>query len=175
MHTYQAAKPPHGPRTPHQRILLPRLRPPLTRSPPPSRPWQVIFNKEHDKQKSVSVIAGGGAGHEPAHAAYVGNGEQLPSACACFLQCCLRPPPGGREGRVFKKGAESGHVLKWLWWRLLLRLEHAPARACWLEPSLRPGSWDGLLPARHCWILAHIDADPAWGRASAGAKATARP
>ena len=33
----------------------------------------VIYNKENDKSK-VNLISGGGAGHEPAHAGYVGKG-----------------------------------------------------------------------------------------------------
>uniref|UniRef100_A0A7S3VUH4 Dihydroxyacetone kinase n=1 Tax=Dunaliella tertiolecta TaxID=3047 RepID=A0A7S3VUH4_DUNTE len=35
---------------------------------------KVILNKDHDKSKNVSVIAGGGAGHEPGHAGFVGPG-----------------------------------------------------------------------------------------------------
>ncbi|KAK9478898.1 Dak1 domain-containing protein [Lipomyces japonicus] len=35
---------------------------------------KIITNKNHDGSKNVAVISGGGAGHEPAHAAFVGNG-----------------------------------------------------------------------------------------------------
>lgn len=34
---------------------------------------KVILNNQHDPTK-VSVISGGGAGHEPAHAGYTGRG-----------------------------------------------------------------------------------------------------
>ena len=34
----------------------------------------VVFSRPHDSASCVSLIAGGGAGHEPAHAGFVGNG-----------------------------------------------------------------------------------------------------
>ncbi|GFR46028.1 hypothetical protein Agub_g7302, partial [Astrephomene gubernaculifera] len=34
---------------------------------------KVVINRNHDKSK-VAVISGGGSGHEPAHAGYVGDG-----------------------------------------------------------------------------------------------------
>ncbi|KAK9312256.1 Dak1 domain-containing protein [Lipomyces starkeyi] len=35
---------------------------------------KVIAKKSHDPQRHVAIISGGGAGHEPAHAAFVGEG-----------------------------------------------------------------------------------------------------
>lgn len=35
---------------------------------------KVVFDRRHDKYSTVSIISGGGAGHEPAFAGYVGSG-----------------------------------------------------------------------------------------------------
>lgn len=37
-------------------------------------PLLVIVQKSHDSKKKVAVLSGGGAGHEPAHAGFVGEG-----------------------------------------------------------------------------------------------------
>eukprot|EP00195_Chlamydomonas_chlamydogama_P006031 CAMPEP_0202906546 /NCGR_PEP_ID=MMETSP1392-20130828/39357_1 /ASSEMBLY_ACC=CAM_ASM_000868 /TAXON_ID=225041 /ORGANISM="Chlamydomonas chlamydogama, Strain SAG 11-48b" /LENGTH=587 /DNA_ID=CAMNT_0049595115 /DNA_START=17 /DNA_END=1780 /DNA_ORIENTATION=+ len=41
---------------------------------------KVVFDKNHDKSK-VAVISGGGSGHEPAHAGYVGRGMLAAAVC----------------------------------------------------------------------------------------------
>ncbi|KAG2493199.1 hypothetical protein HYH03_008619 [Edaphochlamys debaryana] len=41
---------------------------------------KVIINRDHDKSK-VAVISGGGSGHEPAHAGYVGEGMLAAAVC----------------------------------------------------------------------------------------------
>ncbi|GIL91803.1 hypothetical protein Vretimale_7317 [Volvox reticuliferus] len=41
---------------------------------------KVVINRNHDKSK-VAVISGGGSGHEPAHAGYVGDGMLAAAVC----------------------------------------------------------------------------------------------
>ncbi|KAG2424502.1 hypothetical protein HYH02_015172 [Chlamydomonas schloesseri] len=41
---------------------------------------KVVINKNHDKSK-VALISGGGSGHEPAHAGYVGDGMLAAAVC----------------------------------------------------------------------------------------------
>lgn len=48
------------------------------------RAQKVIYRSSHDAQKSVALISGGGAGHEPAHAGYVGEGA-LTAAVSGFI------------------------------------------------------------------------------------------
>jgi Dak1 domain len=42
---------------------------------------KVVFNKHHDKTKTVAIISGGGSGHEPAHAGFVGHGMLSAAVC----------------------------------------------------------------------------------------------
>ncbi|KAL1899931.1 hypothetical protein Sste5346_002797 [Sporothrix stenoceras] len=48
------------------------------------RAQKVIYRTSHDAQNSVALISGGGAGHEPAHAGYVGEGA-LTAAVSGFV------------------------------------------------------------------------------------------
>lgn len=48
------------------------------------RVQKVIYRTSHDAQTSVALISGGGAGHEPAHAGYVGEGA-LTAAVSGFI------------------------------------------------------------------------------------------
>lgn len=42
---------------------------------------RVIYKKSHDQDNKVSLISGGGSGHEPAHAGFVGNGMLDAAVC----------------------------------------------------------------------------------------------
>jgi len=48
----------------------------------PAHVPSVVYVRSHDRFK-VALICGGGAGHEPAHAGYVGKFQSYPSS---FLQ-----------------------------------------------------------------------------------------
>ncbi|GFH28357.1 dihydroxyacetone kinase [Haematococcus lacustris] len=58
---------------------------------------KVVFDATHKKDR-VAVVSGGGSGHEPAHAGYVGEG-MLAAAVAGEVSCSLtarwshQPPP----------------------------------------------------------------------------------
>ena len=68
------------------RPLLPALRlcPPPNTSLPPSLPppgqVKVVVDGDHDPGK-VACISGGGSGHEPAHAGFVGRGMLAAAVC----------------------------------------------------------------------------------------------
>jgi dihydroxyacetone kinase len=45
------------------------------------RQIKVVFDATHDKSSRVALISGGGSGHEPAHAGYVGSGMLAAAVC----------------------------------------------------------------------------------------------
>ena len=47
---------------------------------------RVVLRDDIDtvRDAKVTLLSGGGAGHEPAHAGYVGLGEHRASSCACL-------------------------------------------------------------------------------------------
>jgi dihydroxyacetone kinase len=49
-------------------------------APPPATQIKVVFDAAHDKSR-VALISGGGSGHEPAHAGYVGEGMLAAAVC----------------------------------------------------------------------------------------------
>ncbi len=42
---------------------------------------KVILRTDHDGDKKVAIVAGGGSGHEPAHAGFVGPGLLTAAVC----------------------------------------------------------------------------------------------
>ena len=68
-----------------------------------------VIMRRAEKQGHVGIISGGGSGHEPAHAGFVGEG--MLSGAVCVVPCLrlLRPT------KFWKQFARQMRVLAYLW------------------------------------------------------------
>ncbi|KAI0705170.1 Dak1 domain-containing protein [Cytidiella melzeri] len=70
-------------------------------------PNKVLYNATHDRSK-VSLICGGGSGHEPAHAGYVGEGMLSAAVCGAVF---ASPNPAQVRRGIDLVESEKGTVI----------------------------------------------------------------